>query len=122
MGYRSDVIVKFSTEAGRAISAACRMDDDLVEMINDADSLLTDAEEITRAVVNKNTKIIRVIWWESVKWYEHYDEQIIKFMDLIKQLPDQEYGFMRLGEDRDDVEEYGQPWEYDIYIRSSLEW
>ena len=43
-------------------------------------------------------------------------------MSILHQLDDEEYGFLRLGESHEDIEEMGDPCGFDIYVSRSIEW
>jgi hypothetical protein len=58
--------------------------------------------------------------WDSVKWYEDYEDvkAIANFMD---KLDEEKYGFLRLGEEDEDVERMGSPSELCIYLMRDIE-
>ena len=64
------------------------------------------------------------LYFESVKWYEGYHE-VDMFNRLMEMLDanglDDFYGFIRIGEETDDIEQRGVPYEYDMYINRSIE-
>ena len=109
MGYRSEVGVRFSDEAGRLVKKYVSLDEDLQQLVNDADHEDGSKDKIS------------TLSWSWTKWYPDYDE-ITKFDAMLSMLPSHHFGFMRLGEDNDDVEERGEPWEYDIHLRKEISW
>ena len=109
MGYRSDVVVKFSEEAARVVKKYADTNDKIRELVNDAE---------TR---DESTHSISLLFWSWIKWYDSYPE-VSAFEELLDALPKHHYGFMRSGEDNDDIEEHGEPWEYDIFIRKEISW
>jgi hypothetical protein len=64
------------------------------------------------------------LYFESTKWYEGFPE-IDMFNRLMEHLEahglEDLYGFVRIGEELDDVEMRGAPYEYDIYVNRSIE-
>lgn len=105
MGYRSEVVIKFNDAAAEVMEAARKLDPGL-------DSILKD---------NENPEYKNVVYYSSIKWYEGYKD-IGAILNILNQLDIEDFGFMRIGEDPDDVEELGSPWEYDISINRSLSW
>ena len=43
-------------------------------------------------------------------------------MNILSQLPDDDYGLVRIGEETDDIEYLGDPAGYDMYVSRSIEW
>lgn len=107
MGYRSEVVVKFSEKAAEVVKGFCEMDKQIKELIDVADTKCDDFSSIR---------------WTRIKWYENDDEAIVAFMDMLDQLGDENYGMIRLGEALDDVEYYGDPPSFDMYVDRSIEW
>ena len=61
------------------------------------------------------------LYWDYVKWYDGYDE--VGFIEeFLESIPDEDYRFIRLGEDSDDNEERGEYFDSDIYISRSISW
>ncbi len=68
------------------------------------------------------------VYWEieDIKWYHDYPDvaECMKFFDmLVDDLPyknEQVFGAIRLGEESNDIEEWGSPHQYDIYVISQL--
>ena len=64
------------------------------------------------------------LFFESVKWYEGYHD-VDMFNRLMEMLDayglDDFYGFIRIGEETDDIEQRGVPYEYDMYVNRSIE-
>ena len=82
------------------------MDKQIKEVIDAADTKCADFSSIH---------------WTFIKWYDSYPE-ISEFMDMLDQLGDEHYGMIRLGEEYDDVEYYGDPPFFDMYVNRSIEW
>ncbi len=64
------------------------------------------------------------LFFEHVKWYESYND-VDMFNRLMEMLDayglDDFYGFIRIGEETDDIEQRGVPYEFDMYINRSIE-
>ena len=64
------------------------------------------------------------LFFEHVKWYESYND-VDMFNRLMEHLDahglEDFYGFIRIGEETDDIEQRGVPYEYDMYINRSIE-
>lgn len=56
---------------------------------------------------------------EEIKWYESYEEVVIihKLMDSMEE---DDYQFIRVGEDMSDIEELGS-YSFDIYVTRQIE-
>ena len=96
MGYRSNVKLALKKQVYYDNQAS------ILESIKDCDSI-------------SETEEAYFFLWESVKWYESY-EDVKAITKLMSSLKSEDFGFMRIGEDKDDIEEAGEPYEYDIYL------
>ena len=52
----------------------------------------------------------------GIKWYKGHGGLVDKVEEYLISLPDGEWGMIIVGEDTDDNEFYGDPWEYDLYL------
>ena len=106
MGYRSEVALALCSEADELLKANAKWIPELAELIKDSES---DAEER--------------YFWSSIKWYESFPEidAMNRFLAFLE-CHDYQFGFIRLGEEEDDIERMGHPSEYDMYIQRSIEW
>ena len=106
MGYRSEVALALCPEADELLQANAKWIPELAELIKDSES---DAEER--------------YFWSSIKWYESFPEidAMNRFLAFLE-CHDYQFGFIRLGEEEDDIERMGHPSEYDMYIQRSIEW
>ena len=109
MGYRSEVVVKFSDNAVKVVKKFYELDKQIKELIDASES-------------DRTWEGINAIHWDWIKWYEDDDEAIMAFMDMLDQLGDENYGMIRLGEESDDVGYYGCPSNFDMYVNRSIEW
>ncbi len=108
MGYRSEVVIKFSDEAAEVVRAARDLCPILKELF-DGNEASSDPDRVD------------VLYFSYAKWYEDYKE-VAAIEDLLEQLNEEDFGFMRVGEETGDVETRGEPWEYNIHLSRSISW
>ena len=106
MGYRSEVYLRIAAPLVEVVDAARKLDDTLDKMLSEGATLGKEKTDFT---------------WEYAKWYDTYPE-VQAVESLLDMLQDDDYGFIRLGEEEGDIERKGYPSEYDIYINTSVEW
>ena len=110
MGYRSQVTLALRPHAAALFSTVRARGGELAALVEDADmSSLKDGGQSYS--------------WDHIKWYDSYScvGAIEAFMDrLDEEDMDEEYRFVRTGEDDDDNESRGCGFE--IYISRSIEW
>lgn len=106
MGYRSQVALGLCKEADQLLKANAEMIPELAELIKDSES---DAPER--------------YFWSSIKWYDSYKEidAMNRFLEFLE-CHDYQFGFIRLGEQEDDIERMGYPSEYDMWVNRCIEW
>ena len=109
MGYRSEVIVKFSDNAVKVVKKFYELDKQIKELIDDSEN-------------STGWEQIQALHWDWIKWYEDDDEAIMAFMDMLDQLGDENYGMIRLGEESDDVGHYGCTDKFDMYVERNIQW
>ena len=104
MGYRSDITIALTQEV-------------LLTQLVLPNEGYTYLIEYTDDKFDKGNYVIYQI--NSIKWYESYPEivSIVKFLD---QLNDEDYGFIRLGEENDDIEYKGSPYDFDMYVNKEV--
>ena len=56
-----------------------------------------------------------VFIWDDVKWYDDYEE-VNNITTFLAELSGESYGFIRLGEDFEDVEYKGNTWDFDLSV------
>lgn len=116
MGYRSNVTI--------AISKYARMqafvEGNLPKLMQGANSPPANCEEDA------------ALYWEfvDIKWYESYPDikEVITFLDSLEynealprlQHGQAHYGFMRLGEEQEDIEAEGDPYLYGIMLNQEI--
>ena len=101
MGYRSQVAIAIKKEEFQKhntvkLSEALK-DCDLVEQGNDHFTFI----------------------WEDVKWYPNYAD-VALIEAVLDEIDDPNYGFVRIGEDDNDIEKKGEYWEYGLNVSVSL--
>ena len=108
MGYRSEVYLRIAKPLVEVVDAARKLDDNL-------DKMLSDGAEV--GLEGNKTDF----YWEDTKWYDSYPE-VQAVESLLDMLQDDDYGFIRLGEEDGDIDRKGDPACYDIYIQTSVDW
>ena len=110
MGYRSQVTLALQPQAAALFSTLRARGGGLAELIEDAHR-------------GNHNDGVESYDWSGIKWYESYPEiaAIETFMDRLdnEDMEDQ-YRFVRIGEESDDNEQRGHGFE--IYISRSIEW
>ena len=114
MGYRSDVGFACDPIIKDMIKTVTEWDKELKELIDYADDMSCDDNGRWR--------------FESVKWYENYpDVQVVENIMIMcdnvnmSGLAYDSYGFIRIGEELEDIEMKGCPSTFDLYINRSLD-
>lgn len=107
MGYRSEVVIAIKKEV-------YTRDILLTEKFP---SFLRDVDE--NAFTLTKFKDYYIYQMDQIKWYEGYDF-VDETMEYLDALEDEEYGFIRIGEETTDIEQEGSPWEFGIEVYSSV--
>lgn len=83
-------------------------------------SLLREALEECEAIHESEGYFL--FCWSWVKWYPDYgDVRVVEeLIDLIEEEDEEGYGFIRVGEERDDIEVRGEIHLYDISTSTSI--
>ncbi len=108
MGYRSEVVVKFSDNAVKVVKKFYELDKQIKQLIDDSEDSI-------------GWEKIQALHWDWIKWYGD-DEAIMAFVDMLDQIGDENYGMIKLGEESDDVRYYGCPSNFDMYVERSIQW
>jgi hypothetical protein len=106
MGYRSEVYLRIAEPLVEVVDAARKLDDNLDKMLSDGSSYCECKTDFH---------------WEHAKWYDSYPE-VQAVESLLDMLQDDDYGFIRLGEEDGDIDRKGDPSCYDMYISTSVDW
>ena len=115
MGYRSDVGFACDPIVKQVIETMGEWDKEFKELLDYGEDLASGHDQGRYR-------------WESVKWYESYpDVQVIENIMVmcdncdINGLAYDSYGFIRIGEELDDVEMKGDTCAFDLYVNRSLD-
>ena len=108
MGYRSEVVVKFSDNAVKVVKKFYELDKQIKQLIDDSEN-------------STGWEQIQALHWNWIKWYDD-DEDIMAFIDMLDQIGDENFGMIRLGEENDDMEYYGCPSNFDMYVERNIQW
>ncbi len=117
MGYRSDVGWACDPAVAEVIGAVLELNP------KESNSDLHGLVDMGRDSHWGSERLDR-LFFEHVKWYESFNDvdmfnRLMEFLDAYG-LNDF-YGFIRIGEETDDIEQRGVPYEYDMYINRSIE-
>lgn len=104
MGYRSDVVI--------GIAKTVWVEHQLSPSIPDA-LFSSDVEMHTK----ENAVYFVIRDW---KWYPSYPE-VQAIESWLDDLPMEDFGAMRIGENDDDIETWGQPGDYEIWLSRSID-
>ena len=117
MGYRSDVGFACDPIIKQVVETMAEWDEDLKELLNCGEDLAT------------HNGFDQGRWrWESVKWYDSFPD--VQIMENIMTMCDNidtsglcydSYGFVRIGEELDDIEMKGDPSSFELYVNRSLD-
>lgn len=104
MGYYSDVGLCLTATGMKVLDAALAALEPHAERTKNIHELLNSSRD-------KREADGAVAWlWESLKWYDDYPD--VTFMEnLLQDLDEQDYLFIRVGESDDDTEYRGGFWE-----------
>lgn len=110
MGYRSEVGFACTPQIHEVIKSIAEINKEFKEFLGYAD-------DCTTATAGKYR-------WEDIKYYDGYPDvdclnNIMDFLDNVGL--DSEYGMIRIGEELEDIESKGMPYEFDMYVNRSIE-
>lgn len=108
MGYRSDVALELTKETNDLFQALYTH-----EFPEDIEFLSNN--------IQRETDEATLYYWSDVKWYDSYPE--VGFIgNFISELCEDDYKFVRIGEEYDDSETGGYSEEFNVYIERSISW
>lgn len=113
MGYRSEVAIALTDDATRLLKA--------IEEHEVFGGLLTDAEGTYPKHLDPEADNHCKLYWSYIKWYEGYND-IDTLNNFMNGIPDEDYLFVRSGEELEDNEYNGEYYDGEIYISKSLQW
>ena len=123
MGYRSEVCIGLTDDASRLFRTIL----DHIPEGHEIHALVNDASTMANQVWSDQHKKPEgdcedKLYWDSIKWYEGFED--VDFIEnfLSECLSEEEYRFVRIGEESDDVEERGEFYDSDIYVHRSISW
>ena len=113
MGYRSQVVLAVSKEV---------MPQFLTTLAKSPEAKELCLVHVDKKIDNYDERGGFLFMWDHIKWYDSYEcvEALIDFMDWCDSENDEDYRFVRTGEEMDDNEERGYGFT-DIYISRSIE-
>jgi hypothetical protein len=106
MGYRSDVYLRIAEPLVEVVDAARKLDENLDKMLSKGAKLCKEKTDFN---------------WGWVKWYDSYPE-VQAVESLLSMLQEDDYGFIRIGEEDGDIDRQGCPSDYDMYVQTSVDW
>ena len=90
------------------------------ETIKDVKRLMACCDANYKFIPDDDTKeVYHYFGWDYIKWYENHFAEVDYIMDFIHSLED--YNFIRLGEDTDDIHEEINSDLYTICVERSIE-
>lgn len=105
MGYRSDVVIAVNAEVrARHLIAPC------------IPSTLMDDDDVVKQEGPNGALYFSISHW---KWYSSYPE-VQEIEAWFASMPEEDFGAMRIGEDDNDTETWGSPYDFDIYLSRSI--
>lgn len=105
MGYRSEVSITLSKKA--VLQFLNTIPDEFKKMIGYADKFIQKGDNF-------------LLYFSHIKWYQEYGE-IGSFTRNMSQLDSDDYHFLRIGENTDDVDDHGMLYDaFDTYIRREI--
>ncbi len=124
MGYRSEVCIAMTDDASRLFRTILEhlpKSHELHQLVKDANTSYHHQpweDKHKKPDVDCESKM----YWDYVKWYEGYEcvDMIEAF--LTDCIPEEDYRFIRIGEESDDVDERGEYWDADIHVQRSISW
>lgn len=108
MGYRSDIVIALKQEVITRNLLTNEIPKIVLESFNRKDENVD------------NSLTVYYYYLEGFKWYTEYPE-VLAVEDWLNSMNYEEFGAVRLGEDFEDVEYWGNPGEFNIYPRQHIE-
>jgi hypothetical protein len=113
MGYRSEVAIALTDDATRLLKA--------IEEHGVFEELLEEADGSYPKYLKPEDDNHCKLYWPDLKWYDSYPP-IAVIHEFMRSLPDEDYLFLRSGEELEDNESYGAFHDSDMWITKSLQW
>ena len=113
MGYRSEVALALTQDAAKLFKAICDHNSGLKSLIEDCDTTYGwEESEIEQGYTTK-------LHWTHIKWYDGYLE-IDQIQEFMNNVDEEEWHFLRIGEETEDIDQQGAFWESDMYITRAI--
>jgi len=110
MGYRSDVVIVTKIE-----------NKELVNLLQEDEEDTDEQYFFTMENYNGEKMECFLTRYEYVKWYDSIPS-VSETMSVINNIEDGDsFGFMRIGEDYDDVEILGMPYDFNIQLSRTID-
>jgi len=107
MGYRSDAVLKLKKE-----------------LFEKFEKFMADAgessEELLCAATRSDGDETTTLQWEGLKFYEDFPE-ISNLYKFLHEANPENFGFIRLGEEFEDCEERGSPWDFGMSVSRHID-
>ena len=121
MGYRSQVAVALTDDAARLfkiIISHFPKDHEIHSLMSADQSSFNDTT--LREALDDSQWVGSKIYFEDVKWYDGYScVQVVS--EFLESIPPEDFRYIRIGEESDDVEETGEFYDSDLYVARSIE-
>lgn len=93
MGYRSEVVIVLTRNGLSELFKA--IPDTMKQIVERADTFTQKGDDFCFS-------------WDYIKWYPEYYSEIGAFTNALYDLNHNDFHFLRIGEDREDIEERGE--------------
>jgi len=108
MGYRSEVAIQLSDDAARLLYAVAEHQGELKELLEEAETTIDfEADDIGGK-----------LHWDSIKWYDGF----LAVETIMMTIPDDDFHFIRIGEETDDITQRGASYDSDMYVQRAIAW
>lgn len=104
MGYYSEAVLAFTAKGAETMRSM--IDEQQLGMALRTRNFLEEAN--THSIDSKS--FAEFFHWDSVKWYQMFEE-IACINSVMEELDDEDFLFIRIGEDFEDIEILGRYWE-----------
>ena len=110
MGYRSEVAIQFSDDAVRLLYAVAEHRGELKELLEEAETTIDlEADDISGK-----------LHWDYIKWYDGFP-CVDAVETIMMTIPDEDFHFIRIGEEADDITQRGYG-DGEMYVQRSIVW
>lgn len=112
MGYRSDVCFVISK---KNFFAAVVLESTFPKIFNDPNIF-------SKTEVQMGGEPVIFFKCDGIKWYPSTDSEVEDAVNYIEGLDEEvtPFGFLRIGEELEDIESMGIPWDFDMYVHREI--